>query len=78
MIDSVRLETGSEIRESFKIADDYLDKLKFSECLPTGVAHDIVRERLFRLDEIESTIHRPVIAISTSGDGHQAGPTSAS
>ncbi len=83
MIGVVRSQSGSEIRESFKIADDYLDKLKFSECLPTGVAHEIVRERLFRLDEIKSTIHRPVIAISTSGDeegfvGHQADPTSAS
>jgi ATP-dependent Lhr-like helicase len=67
-IESVRSQTGSEIRKAFKIADDYLEKLKFSECLPNGVAHEVVRERLFREEEIEATICRPVIAISTSGD----------
>jgi ATP-dependent Lhr-like helicase len=68
MIGLVRSQTGSEIRDSFNITNDYLEKLKFSECLPTSVAYDIIRERLFRLDEIESTIQRPVIAISTSSN----------
>lgn len=72
-IETIRLQTESEIRESFKIADAYLDKLKFSECLPTGVAHEIVRERLFRPDEIESSIQRPLISISTTADDNPFG-----
>ncbi|MDF1714235.1 MAG: helicase-related protein, partial [Akkermansiaceae bacterium] len=63
MIDAARSREVSEIREAFKISDDYLDNLKFNECLPTELAHGVLRDRMLRDDEIESTIARDVVEV---------------
>ena len=65
-IGMVRSQSGSEIRASFEIAQDYLEKLKFSECLPAEMARQIVRDRLFRLEDIEPVLHAPLIDVSIS------------
>ena len=65
-INAVRKQSGGEIRTSFKVAEDYFKKVKFSECLPTEIAREIVRDRLVRMEDIESALRRPLINISTS------------
>lgn len=65
-IGMVRSQSGSEICASFEIAQDYLEKLKFSECLPAEMARQIVRDRLFRLEDIEPALHAPLIDVSIS------------
>ncbi len=62
----VRSQCGSEIRASFKIAEDYVKKVKFSECLPAETAREIVRDRLVGVEDIESVLRKPVINISTA------------
>lgn len=52
LVEEVRSREAIEVRSSFQIADEFLDNLKFNECLPTELAHDILRERLLSLDEL--------------------------
>ena|GEM_PF-4231706 len=61
MIEAGRSQGVGEIREAFKISDDYLDNLKFNECLPIELAHGVLRDRMLRDDEIESAIRREVV-----------------
>jgi hypothetical protein len=63
MIAAGRSREVSEIRQTFKISDDYLDNLKFNECLPAELAHGVLRDRMLRDEEIESTINREVVEV---------------
>jgi hypothetical protein len=63
MVGTVRSLQLGEIHNSFKIAKDYLDNLKFSESLPSEIAHEIVRDRMFHNEEIKATIGREVVEV---------------
>jgi ATP-dependent Lhr-like helicase len=63
MVAAGRSREVSQIRETFKISDDYLDNLKFNECLPAELAHGVLRDRMLRDEEIESTINREVVEV---------------
>ncbi len=61
--DSIRSKEAAAIRASFRIADEFLDNLKFNECLPTELSHAILRERLLSLDELEATGGSEVVEV---------------
>jgi ATP-dependent Lhr-like helicase len=62
-IEAVRSLGLEEIRGSFNVSDDYLDNLKFSESLPSEMAHNILRDRMFQTEGIKATIGREVVAV---------------
>lgn len=61
--EAVRSKQAFEIRASFQIADEFLDNLKFNECLPPELAHDILRERLLSLDDLSATREADVVEV---------------
>ena len=67
MVGTVRSLQLGEIHNSFKIVKDYLDNLKFSESIPSEIAHEIVRDRMFHNEEIKATIGREVVEVFTDG-----------
>lgn len=52
------------VRFIFKIPDEFLDKLKFNECLPSELAMEILKYRLLRDEELELTIKRNVVLVT--------------
>ena len=63
IVDAVKSRETEEIRDCFKVSEDYLDNLKFNECLPGDIAQSILRDRLLKGEEIEATTARDVIEI---------------
>jgi ATP-dependent Lhr-like helicase len=63
VIDAVKSQTAEDIIECFKVSKDYLDNLKFNECLPEDIAQAILRARLLREHEIEATTQREVVVV---------------
>lgn len=52
------------IRSCFRVSDDYLENLKFSECLPVDLARRILRNRLLPDGEIKAAITGDVVHVS--------------
>jgi hypothetical protein len=52
----------------FVIVGYYLENLKFRDCLPAGLAMEILRTRLLRVGDIESTLARDVIEALDDGE----------
>ena len=65
VIDAVKSQTAEDIIECFKVSEDYLDNLKFNECLPEDIAQAILRARLLREHEIEATTEREVVVVAS-------------
>jgi ATP-dependent Lhr-like helicase len=63
IVDAVKSRETEEIRDCFKVSEDYLDNLKFNECLPGDIAQSILRDRLLKGEEIAATTVRDVIEI---------------
>jgi ATP-dependent helicase Lhr and Lhr-like helicase len=63
IVDAVKSRETEEIRDCFKVSEDYLDNLKFNECLPGDIAQSILRDRLLKGQEIEATAAQDVIEI---------------
>jgi len=63
MIEVVKSREVEDIRECFKVSEDYLDNLKFNECLPGDIAQSILRDRLLKEEEIEATAAREIIVV---------------
>lgn len=63
MVEAVQSKEAIEVRSSFQIADEFLDNLKFNECLPADLAHEILRERLVNLEDIQATVSRAVVEV---------------
>jgi ATP-dependent Lhr-like helicase len=54
-----------EIRSAFRIPKDYLEQLKFSECLPEKLTEEMMKDRLlqlFRLDALLATERKVCLA----------------
>jgi ATP-dependent Lhr-like helicase len=64
IVDAVKSRETEEIRDCFKVSEDYIDNLKFNECLPGDIAQSILRDRLLKGQEIEATTARDVIEIA--------------
>jgi hypothetical protein len=56
LFDVIESLTPALIRESFQVPLEYLDHLKFSECLPPHYADQMIKERLLPLDILRSAI----------------------
>ncbi len=63
VIDAVKSQTAEDIIECFNVSEDYLDNLKFNECLPEDIAQAILRARLLKVHEIEATKEREVVVV---------------
>lgn len=63
LVEAVQSKEAIEVRSSFQIADEFLDNLKFNECLPPAMAHDILRERLLSLDELGAAEGSEVVEV---------------
>jgi ATP-dependent helicase Lhr and Lhr-like helicase len=63
MVEAAQSRQVREITECFKVAEDYLDNLKFNECLPGDLAQAILRDRLLREEEISATMAREVVEV---------------
>ena len=50
--------TAAKIRDVFRIPQDYIDQLKFNECLPTGLAEEVMKNRLLRPDSLDVLLKR--------------------
>lgn len=61
--DTIQSRDAAEIRDCFQIADEFLDNLKFNECLPSELSHEILRGRMLRLDEIEEATSGDVLEV---------------
>jgi ATP-dependent Lhr-like helicase len=64
MVEAVQSRQAREITECFKVAEDYLDNLKFNECLPGDLAQAILRDRLLKEEEIAATTAREVVEVA--------------
>lgn len=64
IVEVIKSREAEDIRDCFKVSEDYLDNLKFNECLPGGLAQAILRDRLLKEEEISATTARQVITIS--------------
>jgi len=63
IVETARSKGAAEIKASFQIADEFLDNLKFNECLPSELAHEILRDRLLSLEEISKTVSMNVVEV---------------
>jgi len=64
MVEAVQSRQANEIRDNFKVAEDYLENLKFNECLPGDIAQSILRDRLLKEEEIGATLARDVVEVA--------------
>lgn len=65
IIETIHSLESVQIRASFKISEDYLKNLKFSESLPEKLASEIIRDRTFFPDEIKSTVSSHIVEVVT-------------
>lgn len=65
IVEAVQSRQAQEIRDSFKVAEDYLENLKFNECLPGDIAQSILRDRLLKEEEIGATLARDVAEVAS-------------
>ena len=63
IVEVIKSRETEEIRDCFNVSDDYLDNLKFNECLPGDIAQVILRDRLLKGEEIEATTAREVVEV---------------
>jgi ATP-dependent Lhr-like helicase len=59
----LRKMSSEEISACFVIVDDYLENLKFRDCLPADLAMEILRTRLLSVDDIGNTLGRDVVEV---------------
>lgn len=60
---AARERRPNELRGGFRIPDEYVENLKFNECLPTHLAQAMIRERMIDLDDVEDSLLRDVVEV---------------
>ena len=63
ILDLLRNMTPDEILESFPIDEEFLENLKFSECLPVDLAECILRGRLLKIVDLEKALSADVVFV---------------
>jgi hypothetical protein len=63
LVDRVRQKMADEIVSSFIVSDEFMEKLKFSECLPKRMVRELLRQRMLNLDDIRQTLERNVAVV---------------
>jgi len=64
VVDEVRTKVASEIRGFFEIAEEFLDNLKFNECLPSDLAIEILKDRMLDMEELGKSLARDVVDVN--------------
>ena len=63
LIERLRAMTVDEIIQTFIVSDEFIEKLKFSECLPNRIIHALLRGRMLASEDIEATVDRDVVVV---------------
>ena len=63
LVDRVRHKTADEIVGSFIVSDEFMEKLKFYECLPKPMVQQVLRQRTLERTDIQSTLARHVVIV---------------
>ena len=63
LVDRVRQKTADEIVSSFIISDEFMEKLKFYECLPKPMVQELLRGRMLNHEEIQAAIGKNVAVV---------------
>lgn len=63
LVDRVRNLTADEIAASFIVSDEFMEKLKFNECLPKLMVRELLRARLLNQEDIQATLGRNVAVV---------------
>lgn len=63
LVDRVRHLTADEIVASFIVSDEFMEKLKFHECLPKPMVQELLRGRMLNQEQIQDTLRRKVVVV---------------
>ena len=63
LIERLRAMTVDEIIQTFIVSDEFIEKLKFSECLPNRIILALLRGRMLAREDIEATVDRDVVVV---------------
>ena len=61
LIETIRHLTAAGVIETFLVPDEFLDQLKFSECLPKQMAESIVKSRCLNSGHIDSVLRAAIV-----------------
>ena len=54
---------SDEIAASFIVSDEFMEKLKFNECLPKLMVQELLRARLLNQENIQATVGRAIVFV---------------
>ncbi len=63
LVDRVRQLTADEIVSSFIVSEEFMEKLKFSECLPKLMVQELLRGRMLDQENIQATLSRAIVVV---------------
>jgi hypothetical protein len=63
LVDQIRQKTTDEIVTSFIVSDEFMEKLKFTECLPKRMVQELLRGRLLNHEDIRDTLGRAIVVV---------------
>lgn len=63
VIELIQSADAEEIYSGFMIVDDFIENLKFNECLPSYLTHALIRERLLNIEDVNEVMTRDVGAV---------------
>ena len=61
LVDRIRQKTGDQIVSSFIVSDEFMEKLKFYECLPKPMVRELLRGRMLDPVDIKDTVDRAIV-----------------
>ena len=64
LVDRIRQKTVDEVVSSFIVSDEFMEKLKFSECLPKRMVQELLRGRMLHQEDIQETLGRNVALVA--------------
>jgi|GEM_PF-4522216 len=63
LVDRIRHMTTDEIVSSFIVSEEFMDKLKFFECLPKTMVQELLCARLLNQEDIQATRGRAIVVV---------------
>jgi hypothetical protein len=61
--EAVRSMEIATIRSIFEIFQEFLDKLKFNECLPNDLAEENLKARLLNVQDVQRSLSQSVVEV---------------
>jgi ATP-dependent Lhr-like helicase len=62
LVDRIRQKTGDQIISFFIVSDEFMEKLKFYECLPKPMVRELLRGRMLNPVDIKDTVDRAIVS----------------